>query len=357
MNHLFMSAFNPVASAKLIRVLIVDDSAFVRKVVKEMLTRSPFIEVVGIARDGEEALGKASELKPDVITCDIVMPKMDGVEFVRQQMARQPIPILILSASPADGELVLQAMEAGAVDFVQKPSSLASDDLLGVREELIEKVKGAATAPIKNLHVDAAPSPLPKAVSRATRADVVLIGISTGGPQALRFLLPQFPKDFPVPILVVLHMPVGYTEMFAAKLDELSQIEVVEAAEGQVLRPGLAILGQAGFHLKLTRGADGLVRTALATQPGDKPHRPAVDVLFQSAAELFDSRTLAIVMTGMGNDGTEGAAWIKAKGGKVLTEAEESCVIYGMPRSVDEAGLSDGHAPLHDMARTILKNL
>ncbi|ODU23509.1 MAG: chemotaxis response regulator protein-glutamate methylesterase [Verrucomicrobia bacterium SCN 57-15] len=352
-----MSAFNPVSSAKLIRVLIVDDSAFVRKVVKEMLTRSPFIEVVGIARDGEEALGKASELKPDVITCDIVMPKMDGVEFVRQQMARQPIPILILSASPADGELVLQAMEAGAVDFVQKPSSLASDDLLGVREELIEKVKGAATAPIKNLHVDAAPSPLPKAVSRAPRADVVLIGISTGGPQALRFLLPQFPKDFPVPILVVLHMPVGYTEMFAAKLDELSQIEVVEAAEGQVLRPGLAILGQAGFHLKLARGADGLVRTSLATQPRDKPHRPSVDVLFQSAAELFDSRTLAIVMTGMGNDGTEGAAWIKAKGGKVLTEAEESCVIYGMPRSVDEAGLSDGHAPLHDMARTILKNL
>jgi two-component system chemotaxis response regulator CheB len=341
----------------LIRVLIVDDSAFVRKVVKEMLGRSPFIEVVGIAHDGEEALRKAADLKPDVITCDIMMPKMNGVEFVRQQMARQPIPILILSASPADGELVLNAMEAGAVDFVQKPSSLASDELLDVREELIEKVKGGASAPVQNLHIDAAPSPLRIRVSKAQRADVVLIGISTGGPQALRLLLPQFPKDFPVPVLIVLHMPVGYTQMFAEKLDELSEIEVVEAGQGQLLRPGVAILGRAGVHLKLVRGADGLVRTSLDTQPPDKPHRPSVDVLFQSASKVFGSRTLAIVMTGMGNDGKEGAAWIKAAGGKVLTEAEESCVIYGMPRSVDEAGLSDGHAPLHDMARTILKNI
>jgi two-component system chemotaxis response regulator CheB len=352
-----MSESNPTINRPVIRVLVVDDSAFVRKVVKEMLTRSPFIEVVGIAHDGDEALRKVIDLKPDVVTCDLTMPRMGGVEFVTQQMARQPIPILILSASPADGEGVLEAIAAGAVDFVQKPSALATDQLLTVREELVEKVKGAARAPVKNLHIEPSKIELPSIARKRQNVDVVVLGISTGGPQALRYLLPQFPEDFPVPLLVVLHMPVGYTAMFAAKLDELSQMDVVEAQEGQVLRPGLAILGQAGFHLTLTRSADGQVRTCLTTKPIEKPHRPSVDVLFQSAAEVFQSRTLAIVMTGMGNDGKEGAAWIKAQGGKVLTEAEESCVIYGMPRSVDEAGLSDGHATLGDMAETIMKNL
>jgi two-component system, chemotaxis family, protein-glutamate methylesterase/glutaminase len=341
-----------------IRTLIVDDSPFVRKIVREMLSRSPFIEVVGMARDGDEALELAAELKPDVITCDLTMPGKNGVDFVRAQMARRPVPMLILSASPADGENVLEAIAAGAVDFIQKPTALASHDLLAVRDELIEKVKGAASAPIQNLLPQPAEPPRPPIkISPTHKAEVVVLGISTGGPQALRFLIPQFPADFPVPLLIVLHMPVGYTELFATKLGEQCKLKVREAKEGDVLQPGLALVGHAGRHLALTRNASGQIVVRLTMQPTDKPHRPSVDVLFQSAAEIFGARTLAIVMTGMGDDGKEGAAWIKAQGGKVLTEAEESCVIYGMPRSVVEAGLSDAAVPLNRMAEAIMKNL
>ena len=340
-----------------IRTLIVDDSAFVRKVVREMLSRSPFIEVVGMAHDGDEALQMTAKLKPDVITCDLTMPKMGGVEFVREQMASAPLPILILSASPADGELVLEAINAGAVDFVRKPSARATDDLLNVREELTEKIKAAARAPLKNLHIDA-----PAKVSQIEapgnlQADVVVLGISTGGPQALRYLVPQLPADFPVPLLIVLHMPPGYTALFAAKLAEISKIKVREAQDGDVLEAGTAIVGQAGRHLVLRRNASGQTQIRLSSTPTDKPHRPSVDVLFRSAAETYKARTLAIVMTGMGDDGKEGAAWVKVQGGKVITEAEESCVIYGMPRCVVEAGLSDISVPLTSMAETIMRNL
>jgi two-component system chemotaxis response regulator CheB len=187
--------------------------------------------------------------------------------------------------------------------------------------------------------------------------DIVLIGISTGGPQALRHLIPQLPADFPVPLAIVLHMPVGYTSLYAHKLDELSQLRVREAREGDVLRPGEALLAQAGHHLTFRRAADGRLVAHLTLQPLDAPHRPSVDVLFQSAAEIYRERVLGVVMTGMGNDGRQGAAWIKAQGGSVLTEAEESCVIYGMPRSVVESGLSDRVVPLDRMAQAIMESL
>lgn len=352
-----MSESETTPKLSVIRALIVDDSAFVRKIVREMLSRSPFVEVVGIAHDGEEALRKVADLKPDVVTCDLTMPRLGGVEFVRRQMAVQPLPILILSASPADGEAVLEAMEAGAVDFVRKPTSLATDELLHIREELLEKVKAAARAPRKNLQLAPAAGEPPIRTPRQTRVDAVVLGISTGGPQGLRYLIPQLPSDFPAPLLIVLHMPVGYTAMFAEKLNEISKIEVREAVEGQRLTPGLAILGQAGRHLTVVRNANGDVVTALTHKPTDKPHCPSVDVLFRSAAEIFQTRTLAVVMTGMGNDGKEGAAWIKAQGGRVLTQSEESCVIYGMPRSVDEAGLSDERVSLSKMAGAIMRYL
>jgi two-component system chemotaxis response regulator CheB len=349
-----------VSSARtpgIIRTLVVDDSPFVRKVVREMLSRSPFIEVVGMARDGEEALEMTANLKPDVITCDLTMPRVGGVEFVRQQMLRAPVPILLLSASSADADNVLEAIDAGAVDFVQKPTARASHDLLAVRDELIEKVKGAATVPVRNLLLEPSSSRPHLNASAQHNVDVIAIGISTGGPQALRYLIPQLPADLLVPVLIVLHMPVGYTSLFATKLAEISKLKVVEASEGALVQPGVAILAQAGRHLMLARNSTGEIRTRLAIQPMDKPHRPSVDVLFQSVAEIYGSRTLAIVMTGMGDDGKQGAAWIKAQGGKVLTEAEESCVIYGMPRSIDEAGLSDASVPLSRMAEAIMNNL
>jgi len=341
----------------IIRTLIVDDSAFARKVVREMLLRSPFIEVVGMARDGEEALKMASTLKPDVITCDLTMPSMSGVEFVRQQMARAPVPILILSASPADGDQVLDAMNAGAVDFVRKPSARSTDDLLSVRAELTEKVKGAARAPVTSFRIEAPKQSARVAAPRHLKVDVVMLGISTGGPQALRYLVPQLPADFPVPLLIVLHMPPGYTALFATKLAEVSKLKVREAQDGDMLEAGTAIIAQAGRHLVLRRNHSGQTRMCLSTTPTDKLHRPSVDVLFQSGSEIYKERALAIVMTGMGDDGKEGAAWVKAQGGRVITEAEESCVIYGMPRCVVEAGLSDLSAPLAAMAETIMQNL
>jgi two-component system chemotaxis response regulator CheB len=185
-------------------------------------------------------------------------------------------------------------------------------------------------------------------------ADVVVIGISTGGPQALKRLIPQLPADFPAPVAMVMHMPVGYTEMYARKLDEQSPLEVREAREGDVLRAGVALLAPAGRHLTFRRrGAGGEVVAHLDSRPFDLPHRPSVDVLFQSAAEVYRERVLGVVMTGMGSDGKQGAAWVKAQGGLVYTESEETCVVYGMPSSVVEAGLSDRSVPLGEMARAI----
>lgn len=344
-----------------IRTLVVDDSAFVRKVVREMLAPCPSIEVVGVARDGEEALQMCEELQPDLVTCDLMMPRLDGVGFVREQMARRPLPILILSASPQDGERMLEALHAGAVDFVQKPTALATDQLLGVRGELIEKVKAAVRVPVGNLGRRIYTAPTLRAAipppPGGLKVDLIVLGVSTGGPQALRFLVPQFPADFPVPIAMVLHMPVGYTALFAEKLNELSQLEVTEAKDGDVFRPGRAFLAPAGRHLLLERDPLGRLTARLSVQPIEKVHRPSVDVLFQSAADLLGPRVLAVVMTGMGDDGKLGAAGVKAQGGTVITEAEQSCIIYGMPRSVVEAGLSDAAYPLPAMTQAIIERI
>lgn len=340
----------------LVRTVIIDDSAFVRKVVQEMLSGSPFIDVVGAARDGEEGLALVKDLKPDVVTCDLTMPRMGGVEFVRRQMAARPVPILMLTASPEDCAEVMAAIDAGAVDLVQKPTALANDALRRVREELVEKVKEAARKPLTVLPAALPRKPVAVPLTRTAGVELVVIGISTGGPQALRRLLAQFPRDFPVPVAIVLHMPVGYTALFAEKLNEISEMEVVEAQGGEILKPGAVVLAKAGWHLKLKRTAAGVV-TELAKEPSAKPHCPSVDVLFRSAAEVFGSALLAVVMTGMGDDGREGAAWVKAQGGIVLTESEESCIVFGMPRAVAESGLSDGTYPLHTMAEGITNHL
>jgi len=344
---------------RVIRVLVVDDSAYVRKVVKQMLSRSPFIDVVGTARDGVEALQKVEQLNPDVVTCDLIMPGMDGTEFVREQMARKPLPIVIVSIANESGELALAALDAGAIDFVQKPTALATEKIFEVSDELIEKVKAAANISINNLHpmpsLRAIETVQPAPAKRAGLIDVIVLGISTGGPQALKYLIPQLPADLAVPIAVVLHMPVGYTEMYARKLDEMSRLKVIEARQGDALEPGVMLLAPAGRHLTFRRDDNGKVAAHLDSRPFDTPHRPSVDVLFQSAAETFGNRALGVVMTGMGTDGRQGAAWIKAQGGMIFTEAEETCVVYGMPCSVVEAGLSDRSVPLERMAQAILE--
>lgn len=347
----------PQPTARRIRVLVVDDSAFVRKVVTQMLARSPSIEVVGTARDGEEALELTERLQPDVVTLDLVMPRMNGVEYLRAQARRRPVAVVVCSITFESGAMALEAFEAGAVEFVQKPTALATDRVYEIADELVAKVEAASRAAVGRTAAPPVPREPAPVVSRPSgapiRTDVVVLGISTGGPQALRALIPRLPADFPVPIAMVLHMPVGYTAMYAERLNDISSLEVVEARAGDVLRPGVAWLAPAGQHLSFVRGADSLVRAHLDLRPVDTPHRPAVDVLFQSAAAVFGSRVLGVVMTGMGTDGLLGAAHVKAQGGRIATEAESSCVVYGMPRAVAEASLSDRTATLDDMADTI----
>ena len=343
---------------RVLRVLVIDDSAYVRKVVREILSRSPFLEVVGAARDGREALEMVERLEPDVVTCDLIMPELDGVGFVREQMQRRPVPIIIMSVAKETAEATLTALDAGAIDFVQKPTALASEKIFEVSSELIEKVKAAGSISLNHLPVSPAPGITAKVdletkISGTHSVDAVVLGISTGGPQALKRLIPQLPADFPVPVLMVMHMPVGYTEMYAAKLNELSSLEVLEAGAGDEVKPGRVFLAPAGRHLSLKRDADGRVVTHLDAKPFSTLHRPAVDVLFQSAAEVYGNRVLGVVMTGMGSDGKQGAAWIKSQGGLVFTEAESSCVVYGMPCAVVESGLSDKSIALEDMARAI----
>jgi len=347
---------------KLIRVLVVDDSAFLRKVVAQMLSRSPFIEVVGAARDGEEALELVERLEPDVVTLDLVMPGLDGVGFLRKQMARRPVPVVVCSIAHESGEMAMSALDAGAVDFVQKPTALATEKVFEIADELVAKVKAAAGASLSRLQgppsaapaEDGADARTPRTGART--AEIVVVGVSTGGPQALRHLIPRLPADLPVPVAMVLHMPVGYTEMYAQRLNEISSLEVTEAREGDLLAPGRVLLAPAGRHLTFSRGDDG-IRARLELHPTDTQHRPAVDVLFRSAAEVYGAHVLGVVMTGMGQDGLLGSAHVKAQGGRIITEAESSCVVYGMPRSVAEANLSDRVAPLEEMAPTILEML
>ena len=345
------------ATASIVRVLVVDDSAYVRKMVTQMLSRSPFVEVVATAHDGLEALELVESLNPDVITCDLNMPEMGGVRFVQEQMARRAIPIVIMSIANRAAEDVLAALDAGAIDFVQKPTALASERLLDVAEELVEKVKAAARASVRIAPAVAAVAPpLPISRGDVTSVDIVVVGISTGGPQGLKNFVPRLPQNFPVPVAIVLHLPIGYTEMYARKLDELSALHVSEAQEGDEVVPGRVLLAPAGRHLTFRR-VDRRVVAHLDLRPLDTPHRPAVDVLFQSAADVYGARTLGVVMTGMGSDGREGAAWIKARGGRILTEAEASCVVYGMPRSVVEAGLSDLSVTLEQMASAVMERI
>jgi two-component system chemotaxis response regulator CheB len=340
-----------------VRVLVVDDSAYIRKVVKEMLSRSPALEVVGTARDSEEALELVDRLHPDVVTCDLIMPGSDGVDFIQRQMSRRRLPIVIVSMAGESSERVLSGLDAGAIDFVQKPTALATEKVFEVADELIAKVTAAAGATMRQ--------PLPAQRQRESiatttfqnRYSVVVVGVSTGGPQGLKSVIARLPADFPVPVAIVLHMPIGYTEAYAKRLDELSAVTVVEARDGDECRAGVVLVAPAGRHLKLHREADGRVTARLDVRPLDTPHRPSVDVLFQSAAEVFGERVLGVVMSGMGSDGRDGAAWIKARGGTVLTEAEETCVVYGMPRAIVEAGLSDEEIPLDRLTSAIIERV
>jgi two-component system chemotaxis response regulator CheB len=336
-----------------IRVLVVDDSAFARKVVRESLQTSPLIEVVGIARDGIDALEKIAELAPDVITLDLVMPNLDGLGVLAALTAQQRSRVVVVSMADGESDIGVAALGYGVFDLVHKPTALAVASLHDISEELVSKVLLAAALPRDRDRESALALPTPVALHSDR---VILIGTSTGGPQALTRLLKALPANFPAPIVIVLHIPAGYTGPFAERLNADCAIEVLEAESGMLLKPGRAILARAGVHLRLAGAADVLT-VQLDAEPSDSVHRPSVDVLFRSAAPCLGKRALAVVLTGMGSDGLDGARAITEAGGQVLTESEESCVVYGMPRVVMEAGLAVAEATLAQMAAEISSRL
>jgi two-component system chemotaxis response regulator CheB len=343
-----------------IRVLVVDDSAFARKVVREILSASPGIRVVDIARDGLEALEKIEEHKPDVVTLDLVMPHLDGIGVLEALPEAGGPRVLVVSTSDAESELCIKALQSGAVDFVHKPTALATDRLFEISSELVRKVRIAAVARprpvIERERVSRAPERVTPVPASAHPGRALVIGTSTGGPHALTRLLSALPGDLPLPVAVVVHMPPGYTQALARRLDQASALSVVEASDGLELAPGMAVIARAGMHLRLERRGDRLI-ARLDLQPLAALHRPSVNVLFESAAAALGAGVLGVVLTGMGDDGLNGARMIHKAGGRVLAEAESSCVVYGMPRCIAEAGLADAEAPLEAMAAEIMRRV
>lgn len=365
-----------------VRVLVVDDSRFFRRRVEEILANDPQITVIDTAENGVEAIEKVARLKPDVVTMDIEMPVMDGITAVRRIMASHPTPILMFSSLTTEGaQATLDALDAGALDFLPKKfedisknrdeaRNLLCDRVrqLGVRKQFgvlrrpvaapTRTVNKSAFAP-KNANARSLFTPkkaAPPAESKVSilqagaikHYSVLAIGTSTGGPIALQEVLAKLPRQFPIPIVLVQHMPATFTAAFAARLDRLCDIDVKEAQDGDQLRPGLALLAPGGFQMEIERfGMGGIVRIKPPTP--EQIYKPSVDVTFMSLAKIFPAKVLSIIMTGMGADGCEGVRIIKKGGGASWIQNEETCVVYGMPAAVATAGLADHVLPLSEL--------
>jgi two-component system chemotaxis response regulator CheB len=343
-----------------VRLLVVDDSAFVRKALIRIFTGHPDIQVVDVASDGEMAISLAKRTKPDVITLDVRMPVLDGLSALQRIMAECPVPVVMLSSlTDKGGENTLRALELGAVDYVDKSAMGGPMDISSLAGELTIKILTAAQVDIGKLQrmpmgrQTAVQKPVDR-LKKGGLAELVLIGSSTGGPQALRQVLSRVPADFPCPILVVQHMTPGFTASLSERLDGTCAIHVKETVDGEKLIPGTAYIAPAGLHLKV--GKNGFDITALLEHsPHDSIHRPSVDVLFESAAAACGAGCVAFVLTGMGKDGALGAEAVKRRGGKVFVESEETAIVHGMPKAVAEAVEVDGVLPLYDMADALIK--
>jgi two-component system chemotaxis response regulator CheB len=320
-----------------LRVLVVDDSALMRKLIPRMLEKHPSIEVVGTAMDGAFALKKIEELKPDVVTLDLEMPRMDGIEALRLIMQQFDVPVIVVSTHSREGAYTtFKALALGAIDFVAKPGDAASGSLDPIAGELVQKilVAGRVGRQRNTTQVSAEPKTVSKGEPRAARQPnrVVALGVSTGGPNALQYVLSQIPADFPAALLVVQHMPEGFTEMLAKRLNDCCEIDVAEARSGDILLAGRALICPGNRHMMARRMPRGDV-TVLTDSAPVNGHRPSVDVLFHSVAQEFGPSSIAVLMTGMGEDGADGLGAIKNSGGTTVAQSEESCVVSGMPRA------------------------
>ncbi|MEL7564393.1 MAG: chemotaxis response regulator protein-glutamate methylesterase [Dehalobacterium sp.] len=345
-----------------IRVLIVDDSAVMRLRLKKILERDGEIQVIDIAKDGQEALRKIDAYKPQVVTMDVEMPVINGLDALRRIMDDYPLPVVMLSALTAQGTVeTLKALELGAVDFIQKPGFGDGEALKQFERDLPEKIKLAARSivrgkkkVIKNPEV-LVPVKLPQ-IQQNHHIVLVAIGCSTGGPAALQQIIPVLPKDFPAPVVIVQHIPRGFTRPMAERLDKISNLKVVEGEDGMMIKAGQVCLAPAGsvFSLKKTGSAIEVQLDAHITRSAFKP---SVDDMMLSVAEVCGEQALGVILTGMGNDGVQGLTALKRRGGRVLAESESSCVVFGMPKAAIDAGIVDQVVDISLMGQAIVRNV
>lgn len=355
------------------RVLVVDDSGFFRRRVKEILEEDPLLIVVGDAANGQEAIDKAAELKPDVITMDIEMPIMDGIKATQIIMQTNPIPIVMFSSLTTEGaKATFDALDAGALDFLPKRFEDISQDREEAKKLLCQRVRAIAQKkytlqkinPAINTSVAKTSASItvarvkraPVSIGKTGGIELVAIGTSTGGPLALQNILTELPADFSKPIVMIQHMPATFTPAFAKRLDQICKISVKEAENGDQLKPGLALLAPGGKQMLIEGRAGNAVIRIIESEPS-LTYKPSVDITFRSINNVFPGKTLAIVLTGMGADGREGARILKVHGSEIWAQDEESCVVYGMPAAIVDAGLADKVLSIHDFPQAIVKRI
>lgn len=349
-------------------MLVVDDSAFMRKLISDFLSEHPRLHVVGTARDGQEALQKIEQLNPDVVTLDVEMPVMNGLETLKHIMQKKPLPVVMISSTTTEGaENTILALQYGAVDFIAKPSGAISLDLYKIKDKMIEKVFLASEANLRTVKIKQKMSMLPQkqyskiGVSERNNAigkkKIIAIGTSTGGPRALQHVLTKFPATIDAPILIVQHMPKGFTKSLATRLDSLCNIRVKEAEDGEVIQKGTAYIAPGGNHLYVKRVGTSLAIHLDEAAPRNG-HRPSVDVMFESLSALTDYEKVAVIMTGMGSDGTAGLKQLKASGNTfVVAESAESSVVFGMPKSAIAANVVDEIVHVDDIAEAVMRHV
>ena len=343
-----------------IRVLVVDDSALMRGLLSEMINSAPDMQVVGAAPDAPAAREMIKMLNPDVLTLDVQMPKMDGLEFLERLMRLRPMPVVMVSAyTEAGSDSTLRALELGAVDFIGKPRADGGKSMEDYAEELVDKIRAAKGARLRRqvvatpTHVAAAASMAPAPISRlATTSKIIFVGASTGGTEAIKEFLLGIPADCP-PILIVQHMPEAFTASFARRLDGLCAPKVIESRGNEKLESGTVYIAPGHSHLQIRRAASGYVTELLATPPVNR-HRPSVDVLFDSAAAVVGRQAVGVILTGMGKDGAQGMLRMRESGARTFGQDEASCVVYGMPREAFMVGAVEEQCGLDDMARRVL---
>jgi len=346
---------------------VVDDSAFMRKAISTMLEKDPEIKVIDTAKNGQECIEKVKKLDPDVITLDIEMPVMDGLTALKHIMMENPKPVIMVSSLTTEGaEATFKALELGAMDYIPKQLSKVSLEIVKIEKELIQKVKAVAKKKVKPKFFKKLEKEKPKKEEivevvkklerRAVKHDIVGIGVSTGGPPTLQYILSNLPKDFPAAILIAQHMPAAFTPSFAKRLNELSPLEVKEAESFDKIKEGHVFIAPGGKHLKIKQKG-GWIEVIVSEEPKDAIYKPSASILLESIAKEVGRRGLGVILTGMGSDGLEGAKLLKEKGGRVIAQSKETCVVYGMPKAVVEAGIADEIVDLQEMPTAIVKNL